>query len=274
MVLLTLCCTWAVNGQSCCSASGASSVSLGSSSGTLLLDKKQMAIQTSIMAWGFHPLGEALVVNTAVADIEHLNVYAFAVSYGIHENLTLQVVQPYFDLYSKIQGYNDQGKRNILEGRLKGFGDASLMATSQIFKSKENWPEIGIQLGIELPSGQNTENTQNVANSMGSGSWDPIFGIGILERGAQWTFGLRSQYKLTTASPSSQLDQGDFASGYLYISKKVKSKSSINIGVKHLWVDKQRQLGNVTPNTGAHRSFAGLGYSFSETKKIQILYPD
>lgn len=243
----------------CCAGAGVGSSNGDYNNGILTLPKKMIIAEIyadyRTIKDGNAPEGdEKLLQNMFISSI--------GLRYGITNKITVSALLPYVSLYTN-------------SGNDNGFGDLILMSTFNVY-SVNNF-NLALQAGIELPTGiRKNSNFDNSTVVVGSGSYDPIFGIAFSKRWNKITLQGNGVYKYTTkgfennyyGSLSTQnlilsyriKGENNFCSTDT-IAKKETSKLGVNIfgGYYGEWLDKLKEDDIIDENSGHYLGFATLG---------------
>lgn len=292
MAIILLCTINTYAQPPCCSGGGAANVSLGGSSGSMLMQKGAFGLEVTNVIWLLRQQQDTHPWLTPVADVQYVNSTVIGLHYGILKNLSVSLTAPYIvirsDVYS-MEDTDDTNQPTVNSGSSRGLGDMSAMFRFQLPIKSVKLPKIALLAGVEMPTGMTHENNANsgaVVATMGSKTWDPIVGIGLkkMSKSERWSIALNTTYKISTENRDS-LDFGDFWNTTLLGSFKVnkankldedgKPKTSkwfqtVSAGLTNDFLFRQKYDGLGVFNTGYDRFFGSLGTSFGIKKRLTM----
>lgn len=257
----------------CCAAAGASASSNDYNNGIFTLPKKHWTIET----YGDYRTikdGGTMVMEMEEGEeeeesLKNMFIGSLGVRYGLTSKITISALVPYVYLHTN-------------SGDDNGLGDLALMGTFNVF-SKNNL-NFALQAGIELPTGiQKESNFDNTTIVVGSGSYDPMFGVLLSKHWDKMTLIGNALYKQTTTgfqgnyygsisiqnlSLSYKLKEGGRLCS---IDNKGRNKSSdlgwnVFGGYYGEWLDKLKEDGEIDENSGYYLGFANAGTTLSYKK--------
>jgi hypothetical protein len=274
----------------CCSGGGAANVSLGGNSGSMLMPRSALGIQVSNMFWYLKSQEDTYPWLTPVADVHYVSSTVFGLHYGLVNNLSMSVSAPYIVIRSDVYSENENEAVESNSGSSRGFGDMTAMFRIQLPIKNARLPKIALIAGMEMPTGFTDANNGAVVASMGSKTWDPIFGIGLQKKtkSERWNYALNSTYKISPENRDS-LDFGDFWNASFQLTYSFQSKllrdgglkengvdaeskwfKSISAGITNDFLFKQKYNGLVVFNTGFNRLYGTLGGSIGIKKRLTM----
>lgn len=150
---------------------------------------------------------------------------------------------------------------------LDGVGDIRLTANYRPFATKDSiWKGLELVAGLELPTGEDDHHVENDAlgfavfeglttNSqfqLGSGTWDPIFGINFSIPMGDSGISLytQNQAQFSLGSSSKGFEPGDAYSSEIGIQYRATDKFTLQVGAEGLWRDRDVVSGETLKNTG------------------------
>ena len=164
------------------------------------------------------PLSDAVIEFATENGAEHIhsidaiNMYSVSLSYGIKDDLTLNVMLPYMERtniragehHSHADGHNQSEVHS--HGDAKGIGDLSAILQYKILDDEKN--KIALLAGIKAPTGktdiQDEGEYLEADLQPGSGSWDYYAGVVLSKEFNDFSLLSNILYKYTT--------EGDFDS--------------------------------------------------------------
>lgn len=272
--------------HSCCTSGGVATISVGSGSESMLMPKNTLGIEMTNMSWFLKPQKMKEVDLNTIADVSFVNASTIGVHFGLLKNLSLSSILPYIVIRSDVYTEGADSSLSRTDGDIAGFGDMSFIAKYQIPLKNGNIPEIALISGIEMPTGSSEQQNGNVVASMGSKSWDPIFGIGLKKESKteKFVFSLNSTYKISTLN-TEHVDFGDYwntmITGMYKFEPKESEKDSIttqkpewfktvSFGLSNNYLFRQLDNREYVPNTGYDRLFATVGFSVGINKRFRL----
>lgn len=269
LIFILLGCTY-VNlffGQcSCCGSS--SNLSAGETTPTAnTLNKKQWFGELYSDVRSFS--GTMNTVSADHSNNEALNAKSMVIAgiglrYGINSKTSIVIQQPYIFI-------------NATSVSSKAFGDLLSLINYKAL-SKSNFI-VGLQAGMEWPTGQYIQSGSGNSISTGSGSYDPVAGLNIIKAFKNSNIRANAFFKFTTMG-FNQTNYGDFFGhqlGYSYfllnsvascspdsISKRnqIGVSLSVNIQISGEWSQSQTKDHGMIANTGGYVSLTGVGLTF------------
>jgi hypothetical protein len=250
----------------CCAGAGIGSSNGDYNNGILTLPKKMWIAET-------YADYRTIQNGTAPEDDEKLLksmfISSLGVRYGVTNKITVAVLLPYVFLHT---GF----------GNDKGLGDLILMGTFSLY-AKNNF-NLALQAGIELPTGiSKNANFDNTTVVVGSGSYDPMFGIATSKKWDKLMLQVSGLYKHTTNGFQGNY-YGSLSVQNLSLSYDVagennvcsldsknanlKSKWGVSVfgGYYGEWLDNLKEDDMVDENSGHYLGFATLGTNISLKK--------
>jgi hypothetical protein len=154
-----------------------------------------------------HPLSDTLILSETengsghIHGIDTIHSTTTSLSYGITNDLTMNLVIPYAQTLNIRAGELDNGTAQIHEhDDVKGFRDVSAMLQYKIFDDKKS--KIAVLGGIKFPTGkdniQDADEILEVDLQPGSGSFDYYAGLAYTENFNHLAFHSNILYKYTT----------------------------------------------------------------------------
>lgn len=263
LVVVAISTTQAFSQCACCAGAGIGSSNGDYNNGILTLPKKMWVAET-------YADYRAIQNGNAPEDDEKLLKSMFISSlglrYGITDKITVSALMPYVFLHT---GF----------GNDKGLGDLILMGTFNVY-SKNNF-NLALQAGVELPTGvQKNSNFDNTTVIVGSGSYDPMFGISLSKRWDKFMLQGSGLYKQTTngfqGNYYGSLSVQNLSLSYSItgenkicsidtLSNNSKTKLGVSVfgGYYGEWLDKLKEDGILDENSGHYLGFATLGTNIS-----------
>jgi hypothetical protein len=200
-------------------------------------------------------------INTAV-NIKDMVITGMGLRYGINSKTSLVIQQPYIFI-------------NGTSTSSEAFGDLLSLINYKAF-SRSNFI-IGMQAGMEWPTGQYIVSGSGNSISTGSGSYDPVAGLNIVRAFKNSNLRANAFFKYTTKG-FIQTNYGDFFGhqlGYSYfilnpasscspdsISKNKNQNGtslSLNFQFSGEWSQAQMKDHVMIVNTGSYVNLAGIG---------------
>jgi hypothetical protein len=199
-------------------------------------------------------------INNAL-NIKNIVIAGMGLRYGISNKAALVIQQPYIFI-------NATGT-----GR-EAFGDLLSLINYKAF-SRSNFI-IGLQAGMEWPTGQYIVSGSGNSISTGSGSYDPVGGFNIIKAFKRSNIRANAFFKYTTQG-FNQTNFGDFFGhqlGYSYFildpkasctpdsisaNKNTKASLCANIQLSGEWSQAQTKDHGLVPNTGSYVGLIGIG---------------
>ncbi len=253
-----------VSGQcSCCGSS--SNISAGEvTPAAYALGKKQLFGELYSDFRFFNKPADHLSIDhqnqtSSALNINSMVITTIGLRYGISSKATLLVQQPYIFI-------------NAATSSSKAFGDLLSLINIKVFdKSKFI---IGLQAGMEWPTGQYILSGSGNSISTGSGSYDPVAGLNVMKSFKNSAIRASGFFKYTT-NGFNNTNYGNFFGhqiGYSYflfnkpatctkdsVSKPSKPTLAINAQISGEWSQAQIKENISVPNTGSYLVLAGLG---------------
>jgi hypothetical protein len=243
----------------CCAGAGVGSSNGDYNNGILTLPKKMIMVESYA---DYRTIKNGNAPEDDEKLLKSMFISSLGLRYGITNKITVSALLPYVSLHTN-------------SGNDKGIGDLILMSTFNVY-SKNNF-NLALQAGIELPTGiRKNSNFDNTTVIVGSGSFDPIFGIAFSKRWGKLTMQGNGFYKNTTSGFENNY-YGSLSTQNLIISYLLKGKSNfcstdasaknetlkfgVNIfgGYYGEWLDKLKENDIVDENSGHYLGFATLG---------------
>jgi len=187
---------------------------------------------------------------------------SLGIRYGITNKITVSALLPYVSLHTN-------------SGNDNGIGDLIMMSTFNVY-SKNNL-NFALQVGIELPTGiRKNSNFDNTTVIVGSGSYDPMFGVAFSKQWDKLTLQANGIYKYTTKGFENNY-YGSLSTQNLILSYRLKGEKnfcsidtsakkeisklgvSIFAGYYGEWLDKLKEDDVIDENSGHNLGFATLG---------------
>jgi hypothetical protein len=266
LVAVAISTTQAFSQCACCAGAGIGSSNGDYNNGILTLPKKMWVAET-------YADYRAIQNGDAPEDDEKLLksmfISSLGVRYGLTNKITVSALMPYVFLHT---GF----------GNDKGLGDLILMGTFSVY-SKNNL-NLALQAGIELPTGiQKNSNFDNTTVIVGSGSYDPMFGVSASKKWNKLMLQASGLYKQTTKGFEGNY-YGSLFIQNLSLSYRIKGENNVcsidttNTNLKNKlgisvfggyygeWLDKLKEDDIVDENSGHYLGFATLGANISINK--------
>ena len=258
--------TQAYSQCACCAAAGASASSNDYNNGILTLPKNQWVIE------GYGDYRTIQNGNTPEEDeklLKNMFISSIGVRYGLTSKITISALIPYVFLHTNY-------------GNDDGLGDLALMGTFNLYS--KNKFHFAVQAGLKIPTGiQKSSNFDNTTVVVGSGSYDPMFGIVFSKNWNKLTLTGNAFYKYATLGFHGNY-YGSTAIENLTASYNIKSGGRLSVvsdkdrkrvsnfgfsvfgGYNGEWHDKVKEDGIVDDNSGYYIGFASLGGNISYKK--------
>lgn len=135
----------------------------------------------------FSPLSATVLEQAALDDeeihsVDSLTTHYASLAYGINDQLTIGVTIPYISRTGIREGELDEGNPEVhAHQKAAGLGDATLLAQYRLKQPSDSNTQIGILLGMQLPTGDDNIEEAGVPVGgefqPGSGTWQPMIGI-------------------------------------------------------------------------------------------------
>jgi hypothetical protein len=281
LVVVAISTTQAFGQCACCAGAGIGSANGDFNNGILTLPKKMWLAETYAdyrTIQNLHNHNNSQTIQSLheghahennhkeeEALLENMVITSFGLRYGITDKITISALIPYVFLHTASRNDN-------------GLGDLILMGTFNVY-SKNNF-NLALQTGIELPSGvQKNSNLDNTTVIVGSGSYDPMFGVSFVKKWDKFMLQGNGLYKQTTkgfqGNYYGSLSVQNLSLSYTIsgenkfcsidsLSKNVKPKLGVNIfgGYYGEWLDKLKENEVVDENSGHYLGFALMGANF------------
>lgn len=198
--------------------------------------------------------------NTALK-INSMLITTVGLRYGLTNRATLLIQQPYLFI-------------NARPTSSKAFGDLLSLINYKAF-DKSNFI-IGLQLGMEWPTGEYLQAGNGNAISTGSGSFDPVAGVNLMKSFSKSALRLNGFFKYTTRGFNAT-NYGDFFGhqlGYSYflsnreamcmdtnsaVKKSAKPTLALNVQLSGEWSQPQWKDHAMVDNTGSYVALASAG---------------
>lgn len=203
--------------------------------------------------------------TNAPLSINNMVLTSAGLRYGINSRLSLSVQQPYIFI-------------NGVTTNSKTFGDLlSLVNYSLLRKQKL---ALNVQAGMEWPTGENLQEANGNSIATGSGSFDPVAGLGFAKSFSKSSLRGNVFFKYTTEG-FNEINYGKFCNhqvSYNYfitnpsqncipdsVPKKDFDKPVIAISAQLSgeWLQMQMKNYSIIENTGGYSILAGLGVTLS-----------
>lgn len=243
----------------CCAGAGVGSSNGDYNNGILTLPKKM--IITEIYA-DYRTIKDGNAPEDDEKLLRNMFISSIGLRYGITNKITVSALLPYVSLHTN-------------SGNDNGFGDLILLSTFNVY-SNNNF-NLALQAGIELPTGiRKNSNFDNSTVVVGSGSYDPIFGIAFSKRWNKITLQGNGVYKYTTKGFENNY-YGSLSTQNLILSYRIKgennfcsidtiakketSKLGVNVfgGYYGEWLDNLKEDDIIDENSGHYLGFATFG---------------
>ena len=192
---------------------------------------------------------------------------------GIYDNFDARLLIPYF--------FDKELKRSSFKTDFSddnsGMGDIKLLSRYRIMSQKKGDPlNLAVGLGIKMPTGS-TDETDSSGKTpgflqTGSGSWDPIFELGMHKIIGRHWFSSYFIYLLTTEG---ELENNDFERpdvfkynfGYVFALSKL---FDLGIELNGEVLSKAELNGMKNGNSGGHSIFISPEVHFKFTKNMHL----
>lgn len=255
----------------CCAGVGVGSSNGDYNNGILTLPKKMLVAET----YGdYRSIQNGIQQHTHGADtttggeaiLNSMFIQSLGLRYGISNRFTISTLIPYVLLHTE-------------KGNDKGLGDLILIGTFNLYY--KNNLNIVLQSGIELPIGiQKNSNFDNTTVIIGSGSYDPIFGISLSKKWDKFMLQGSGLYKQTTNGFQGNY-YGSLSVQNLSLSYRIAGEnevcsidtlitnSKVKLGVSAFggyygeWLDKLKEDGIIDENSGHYLGFVTFGTNLS-----------
>jgi hypothetical protein len=253
-----------ISGQCACCGSS-SNLSAGETTPMAYsLNKKQWLAELysdyrSFTGSGSNTLSDHQISNAL--SIKDMVITGVGLRYGINNRTALVIQQPYIFM-------------NATTTRSEAFGDL-LSLLNYRASSRSNFI-VGLQAGMEWPTGQYIISATGNSISTGSGSYDPVAGFNVIKAFKRSNIRANAFFKYTTQG-FNQTNYGDFFGhqlGYSYfvlqqnpsctpdsISGNSNDRISLclNVQLSGEWSQAQMKDHAMLPNTGSYVALAGAG---------------
>lgn len=243
----------------CCAGAGIGSSNGDYNNGILTVPQK-MIIAESYADYRAIKNGSAPEEDEKL--LRSMFISSLGLRYGITDKFTVSALLPYVFLHTN-------------SGNDRGIGDLILMNTFNVY-SKNNF-NLAVQAGLELPTGiRKNSNFDNTTVIVGSGSYDPMFGVAFSKRWNKYSLQGNGVYKYTTNGFEKNY-YGSLSTQNLMLSYRLKgennfcavdtsakkkgSSSGISIfgGYYGEWLDRLQEDKIIDENSGHYLGFATLG---------------
>ena len=270
LIVVAMATTQTFSQCACCAGAGLGSSNGDYNNGILTLPKHMLV--TEIYA-DFRDIKNGTASEGDEKLLRSMFISSVGARYGITDKINVSALLPYVFLYTN-------------SGNDKGIGDLILMGTYKVFsKSMFN---IALQAGVELPTGvQKDSNFDNTTVIVGSGSYDPMFGVSFSEKWNKLSLQGSGLYKHTGKGFNDNY-YGSLAVQNLVLSYSIKGENNFcavnntnteknekssnldmenesNFGVNVFggyygeWLDKLKEDGIVDEDSGHYLGFVALG---------------
>ena len=262
-VVVLISTTQAYSQCACCAGAGVGSSNGDYNNGILTLPKKMLVAET-YADYRTIQNGNATEVDEKL--LKTMFISSLGLRYGITNKITISALMPYVFLHTDF-------------GNDKGLGDLILIGTYNAF-SNNNF-NLGLQAGVELPTGiQKNSNFDNTTVIVGSGSYDPMFGISLSKKWDKFMLQGSGIYKQTTNGFQGNY-YGSLSVQNLSLSYRIAGEnevcsidtlitnSKVKLGVSAFggyygeWLDKLKEDGIIDENSGHYLGFATFGTNLS-----------
>lgn len=257
----------AISQCACCVGSSSGFSGGESSPGTFVLAKKKWMGEVYSEYRSFSGLtkvhhAEHVGANVSGLAINSMNIGIVGIRYGISDNTSLLLQQPVFWI-------------NSSSINSKTVGD--LLSLLNYFPVNKPNLKMGLQVGLEWPTGQMVNISNGTSISTGSGSFDPVAGINLIKPLKNSFFRASGFFKYTTKG-FNDIYFGNFFGhqvNYTFVVRKQSNSCSIdslqqakpllsfNLQVAGEWSQTQLQRNVVLENTGSYVVLGSVGTSVS-----------
>lgn len=266
LVVVAISTTQAFSQCACCAGAGIGSSNGDYNNGILTLPKKMWIAETyadyRVIQNGNAPEDDEKLLKS-------MFISSLGVRYGLTNKITVSALMPYVFLHT---GF----------GNDKGLGDLIIMGTFSVY-SKNNI-NLALQAGVELPTGiRKNSNFDNTTVIVGSGSYDPMFGVSVSKKWDKFTLQGSGLYKQTTkgfqGNYYGSLSVQNLSLSYRFkgennicsidtTNTKLKNKLGVSVfgGYYGEWLDKLKEDDIVDENSGHYLGFTTLGSNISIDK--------
>lgn len=199
--------------------------------------------------------------NTSLS-INNVFITSLGLRYGINEKTTLLIQQPFICI-------------NGTSTSSKAFGDLLSLINYKVI-GKPNFV-LGLQAGMEWPTGGNIQYANGNSVITGSGSYDPVVGFNMIKSLKNSVLRFNTFFKYTSRGFNAT-NYGNFFGnqiGYSYFIKKsgescvpdsilkkqskVKPTFAINLQVSGEWLQAQMKDHAMVNSTGGYLALVGVG---------------
>ena len=204
-----------------------------------------------------------------------MTMQMLGIMYAPSDHLTLMVMGNHItntmDLQTRMGG--------SFTGSSGGFGDVSIAGLVRILN--RNRQSLHANLGISIPAGDIDQrgNTPAMDNAplaypmqLGSGTWDPVFGITYFGQGNFLSWGLQLKSKWRTGKNSKDYTLGNALESVAWIAGKTSNWLSLSASLKHTILGSIRGTdSDLNPmmmplfdaeNSGRQELYLGIGANF------------
>ena len=243
----------------CCAGAGIGSSNGDYNNGILTLPKNKIVLEAYS---DFRPIKNGNTPEGEERLLTKMQIHSLGIRYGVSNKMTLSVLLPYVNLFTK-------------NGSDSGFGDIILLGTYNLYKT--NNLNFAIQAGMELPTGvQKSSSFDNTTIIVGSGSYDPMGGFLFSKNWDKLSLSGNVLYKHTTSGFQNNY-YGSLSVQNLSLTYKLKGDKSIcssdekdkkptsNIGITTFigysgeWLDKLKEDNIVDDDSGHYLGLANIG---------------
>ena len=176
-------------------------------------------------------------------------------------------------------GHDDEESGVVKLGDSKGIGDASLYGLYRFVNNEQTGLQVSVLGGVKMPTGDTREKTKEgdrfeAEHQPGSGSWDPLFGIGVSMPWNSTSLGASLFYQLSTEGTQDTII-GDGVFYSLALAHRLGSGGSHNhhdhgphgewdliLELNGEWREKVDVDGARDGNTGGHVLFLAPGVRY------------
>lgn len=263
LVVVAISTTQAFSQCACCAGAGVGSSNGDYNNGILTLPKKMWVAETYA---DYRTIQNGNAPEDDEKLLKSMFISSLGLRYGITKKITVSALMPYVFLHT---GF----------GNDKGLGDLILMGTFNAY-SKNNF-NLALQTGVELPTGvQKNSNFDNTTVIVGSGSYDPMFGVSLSKKWDKFMLQGSGLYKQTTNGFQGNY-YGSLSVQNLSLSYRITGENKVcsidtlnpnsreKLGVSFFggyygeWLDKLKEDGIIDENSGHYLGFATLGTNIS-----------
>jgi hypothetical protein len=197
---------------------------------------------------------------------------------GLFENIEARLVVPYRDKELKQKSGNPPKHTNTAEN--SGLGDIKMMGRYSLMdQRKGDWLHMLIGAGVKLPTGDSDK--KNVAPfskehqymgsgfQLGSGSWDPVFEIGMTKFVGRSRFDFHTMYTITTKGDHG-CQLGDLFKCDFGFSYALNRYFDVELEMNNLYQGAQVHDHQRTVNTGGYTLYMTPGLHWKIYRQMDL----